>query len=169
MKSNKLQLITFLLFVLGLTRLQAQTMYVKEKSGMHKDYTLTSIRKLTFSGGNFNIHQNGNSSSYHSLIGIRYLNFTDLSSSINEYEAALFNIKIHTYPNPVSNVLSIDLEEVEYFGMIKIFSLDGKLVKEQEVNGSSKIAIDLGQLSNGIYICRFSSFSDIRTIKIFKQ
>jgi len=42
MKCRKLKLITLLLLGVGLTGLQAQTMYVKENSGTQTAYTLNN-------------------------------------------------------------------------------------------------------------------------------
>ena len=69
---------------LGLTGLQAQTMYVKESSDTQTAYTLSSIRKITFSGGNATVQKTDNSTGGYALSGLRYLNFTDLSTSITE-------------------------------------------------------------------------------------
>ena len=52
MKHKRLKLCTILLLVFGLTGLQAQTMYVKTTGGVQTSYALSSIKKLTFSGGN---------------------------------------------------------------------------------------------------------------------
>ncbi|MEY3451220.1 MAG: hypothetical protein RL711_1046 [Bacteroidota bacterium] len=49
MRQKRLKLSAVFLLGLGLTGLQAQTMYVKEKSGTQTAYTLSSLRKMTFS------------------------------------------------------------------------------------------------------------------------
>ena len=52
---ERLTLGVVLLLGLGLTRLQAQTIYVKEVNGTLNSHKLGGIRKMTFSEGNTNI------------------------------------------------------------------------------------------------------------------
>ena len=84
MRNKRLKLSTLLMLGLGLTGLQAQTMYVREGNGAQTDYALSSIRTMTFSGGNVTIQKTDNSKGTYALSGLRYLNFTDLTTSITE-------------------------------------------------------------------------------------
>jgi hypothetical protein len=169
MRQKRLKLSAVLMLGLGLTGLQAQTMYVKEKSGTHSAYTLSNIRKMTFSGGNATIQKTDNSTGVYALSGLRYLNFTDLTTSIEEPTMKLGHSKLITYPNPVSDVLTIDLTGVIGGGMISILTLEGKVVQTQNTSGNSFAIINLNRLSKGIYLCRYSSISEIKTVKIIKQ
>ena len=82
MRQKRLKLSAVLLLGLGLTGLQAQTMYVWESNSTQTDYALSNIRKMTFSGGNVTIQKTDNSTGVYGLSGLRYLNFTDLATSI---------------------------------------------------------------------------------------
>lgn len=55
MRHKRLKLSAVLLLGLGLTGLQAQTMYVKESSGTQTAYTLSNIQKMSFSSGNLTV------------------------------------------------------------------------------------------------------------------
>jgi len=155
---------------LGLTGLQAQTVYVKESSGTQTAYPLSSVRKMTFSGGNVTVHKTDNSTGVYALSGLRYLNFTDLSTSTTEQPMQLANANLIAHPNPVTDVLNIDLTGLENrSGSISILSLEGKLLQGQKTNGASIVTLNLSRLPQGIYLCRYASATEIRTAKIIKQ
>ena len=147
---------------LGLTGLQAQTMYVKESSDTQTAYTLSSIRKITFSGGNATAQKTDNSTGGYALSGLRYLNFTDLSTSITEQPMQLSNVNFSVYPNPVNDVLNIDLTVVATGGTISVLTLEGKLLQEQKTEGANTATLNLSKLPQGIYLCRYVSTTAIR-------
>jgi hypothetical protein len=169
MRQKKIKLSAILLLGLGLPGLQAQTMYVKEKSGTQTAYTLSSVRKMTFSGGNATIQKIDNSTGVYVLSGLRYLNFTDLTTSITEQPMQLSNANLITYPNPVTDVLNIDLTGVASEGTINILTLEGKVLQVQKTKGTSTVTLNLSQLPQGIYLCRYVCATEIKTVKIIKQ
>lgn len=169
MRHMRLKLSAVLLLGLGLTGLQAQTMNVRESNSTQTAYALSNIRKMTFSGGNATIQKTDNSTGIYALSGLRYLNFTDLTTSIEEPTMKLGHSNLITYPNPVSDVLTIDLTGVIGGGMISILTIEGKVVQTQNTSGNSMATINLSHLAKGIYLCRYSSTSEIKTVKIIKQ
>jgi hypothetical protein len=169
MRHKKLELSAILLLGLGLTGLQAQTMYVKESNDTQTAYLLSNVQKIAFSGGNATIQKIDNSTGVYALSGLRYLNFTDLTTSITEQPMQLSNANLITYPNPVNDVLNIDLTGVESEGTIRILTLEGKLLQEQKTNSANKVTLDLSQMPRGIYLCRYVSTTEITTVKIIKQ
>ena len=80
MRHKKLKLSAVLLLGLGLTSLQAQTMYVKESSGTQTAYTLSNVRKMTFSGGNATVQKTDNSTGVYAMSGLKYLSFEDYNN-----------------------------------------------------------------------------------------
>jgi hypothetical protein len=169
MRQKRLTLSAVLLLGLGLTSLQAQTMNVKEKSGAQTAYTLSSVRKMTFSGGNVTVNKTNNTSGVFALSALRYLNFTSVTSGISEPTMQSGHSNLVTYPNPVTDVLNIDLTGVIGEGMISILTFEGKVVQTQTTSGNSMATINLSHLAKGIYLCRYSSTSEIKTVKIVKQ
>jgi hypothetical protein len=165
----RLMLSTVLLFGLELTGLQAQTMYVKQSIGMQASYALSSIRKMTFSEGNISVQKTDNTTGEYGLSGLRYLNFTNLTSSIDkplQVQEPLLN----AFPNPVRNVLCIDLTgTAQGKGTLSMYNFEGKFVLSQQLNQTGVHAIDISHLPNGIYLCRFSNETDFKTVKIIKQ
>lgn len=169
MRHKKLKLSALLLLGLGLSGLQAQTLYVKKSSGTQTAYTLSNVRKMTFSGGNATVHKTDNFTSIYALNGLRYLNFTDLTTSISEQPMLLASATLITYPNPVTNVLNVDLTGVTTGGTISILTLEGKLLQKQKTDGANTATLNLSHLPQGIYLCRYSNATKIKTVKIIKQ
>jgi hypothetical protein len=169
MRHKRIKLIAVLLLGLGFTVLQAQTMYVKQSAGTQTAYVLISKRKITFSGGNATIYKTDNSTGVYALSGLRYFNFTDLTTSIEKplhVKEQLLNV----YPNPVSNELHIDLIGTpKCEGTINILDMEGKTVLSQKINQAGLLVINLSYLPNGIYVCRYSNANELKTVKIIKQ
>lgn len=169
MRHKKFKLSAILLLGLGLTGLQAQIINVKESSGTKTTYSLNSIRKMTFSGGNVTVQKTDNSTVVYALNGLRYLNFSDNSTGIFENQTFSGNTDLHTYPNPVSDFLNINLEDIAGEGTISILSLEGKVMQTQKTRGASIVTLNLSELPRGIYLCRYSNEREIKTVKIIKH
>ena len=86
------------------------------------------------------------------------------SENVNRFEIGFKNITLGTtpidnlnqlsiYPNPATGLVNIELEEAgEALENIKIFSIDGKLVKEINIVNNSTEQINLSNLSRGFYL-----------------
>lgn len=169
MRHKKLKLCAVLLLGLGLTGLQAQNMYVKESNGTQIVYALSSIQKMTFSSGNLTITETGSISGVYALNALQYLNFTDLSTSIEVPEYAK-NKQLNTYPNPVTDLLTIDLSDVKNAnGTLTILNVEGRVMKTQTVSSSDIVLLDMSQLPKGIYFCQYKNETEIKTVKVIKQ
>lgn len=262
MRQKRLKLSGILLLGLGLTDIQAQTMYVKESNGTQTAYSLNSVRKMTFSGGNATVQKTDNSTGVYAISGLRHLSFknftiadvqaptapsslttsgvtttsvslswnastdnvgvtyyliykdgvkidsvTTASYIVSELSASTtysFTVKARdaannisassnaisittssttgisepiiqfsysnliTYPNPVTDVLNVDLTGVTGEGTISILTLEGKAIQTQTTNGNSLITLNLSHLSQGIYLCRYSNAVEIKTVKLIK-
>ncbi|MDA3817748.1 MAG: T9SS type A sorting domain-containing protein [Prolixibacteraceae bacterium] len=168
MRHKRLKLSAVLLLGLGLISLQAQTIYVKESSGTQTAYTLSSVQKMTFSSGNVTVQKTDNSTAEYALSELKYLSFEDLTTGI-EQPVQQGASNLITYPNPVTDVLNIELTGVASRGTISILTLEGKLLQEQKTDGANTAVLNLSQLSQGIYLCRYASTTEIKTVKIIKQ
>ena len=82
---------------------------------------------------------------------------------------ATANVKqdqISIYPNPVKDILNIDLKSDK--GSVKIFDLTGKLVKTADLNQSG--TIDVSQLTKGMYLVEMILNGNTKvTKKIIKE
>lgn len=74
------------------------------------------------------------------------------------------NPEIAVYPNPVREVLRISNQNQELY-QVKIFSIDGRLVKEANVRD----ALNVADIANGTYILYLQSEKEFSTIKFVKR
>jgi len=77
MRHKGLKLTLFIIVGLGLSGLQAQTMYVKENVGTQTVYSLSNIGKISFSSGNLTISLLDTSSVVYTISSLRHLSFSD--------------------------------------------------------------------------------------------
>jgi len=93
---------------------------------------------------------------------------TSTTTSINDLKITTSTI-LNTYPNPVTELLTIDLTGAATGGTISILTLEGKVLKTQKTDGENMITLDLEQLPKGIYLCRYETATEIKKVKIIKQ
>ena len=168
MTYKQLKLSAVLLLGLGLTGIQAQTMYVNENSGTQTAYALSNMRKMTFSGGNANVQKTDNTTGVYALSELQYLIFQGLPLVIEQpVKHSASNLII--YPNPVTDILNIVLTGVTTEGTISIFTLEGKVLLEQKTDGANTVTLNLSQLPQGMYLCRYTSTTENITVQIIKQ
>lgn len=58
---------------------------------------------------------------------------------------------VRTYPNPVSDMLTVELPLDAAFTTIRISDLTGRTVREVPVMGTDRITVDMGNLTEGMY------------------
>lgn len=170
---KKLILMTSFLLALGLIELQAQAFFVKKISGTQTEYLLSNIKMMSFSSGSIEINKSGGTFNVYDLSGLRYLNFTDLSTGIISMTSKTKVMEVQVYPNPVESVLNINIQfpEIEgQTGIIEILSIEGKVFYTQMINSQSNIyQINASSLPQGLYFCRINNGITIETIKFFKK
>lgn len=168
MKHKLFKLNALLLLGLGLSGLQAQNMYVKEKSGTQTAYLLSNIRKMSFSSGNITVSKTTGSTDTYALNEVRYLNFKDLNSGIQVVEKS--NVALLLYPNPVVDVLNIQLSATaSQADMIEILSIDGKVVYKQALKSPANIyQVNVSEFPKGLYLCRVKNGTTPQTTKFSK-
>jgi len=165
---RRIKLIAIILLGLGLTKMHAQTMYVKEKNGTQTVHTLSNIKSLTFSDENIKVQKTDNSIAVYALSELRYLNFEDITLGLEE-QIELINTPLITYPNPLVDVLNIELTGHLGEGTISILTFEGKVLHEEKTAGAKTITINLSQLPRGIYLCQYANEKEIKTVTILKQ
>lgn len=101
-------------------------------------------------------------------LGARTLvaNFQSTSSASRLKDAGK---TLTVYPNPVSHSLHVDLTGIEGMGILSILTLEGKEMQLQNTQGERVATLDLRSLPKGMYLCRYSSSTEIRTVKIIKH
>ncbi len=128
-------------------------------------YQLSSISKLSFSASDLIVHKTDNSTVTHAISEIRYMSFSDHVEIFMPREQ---EDMLTVYPNPVSNLLNINLPSDKLGGDLLVLSLDGKTLMSHKLV-DSQTAIDLNALPQGIYFCRYIFGTHSETVKIVKQ
>jgi len=147
----------------------AQTMYVKENNGTQTAYALSNIQKMSFSSGNLTVTKTDNTNGVYALNNLRYFYFTDLSTKIEE-PLSFQKQMLSVYPNPVTNVLNIDLAgTAQVEGTLIIFNFEGKAVLNRQVSHAGVLSLNIGHLPKGLYLCRYANMTETRTVKIIKH
>ncbi len=169
MTNKKLKISALILLGIGLAELQAQTMYVKPKSGNQTAYVLNGISKITFSSGTIIISKETRDTVSYALNNLQYLNFADLIDHVAKplHET----VEVFTYPNPTKAELYISLNGLENQSVsIEIISIDGRIVYYEVLREHEAVhKINMFEQPNGLYICRIKSGTTIQTTKFIKQ
>ena len=81
-------------------------------------------------------------------------------------ESFAFNSKLSVYPNPSSDVFSINSDTR---GNLVVYDLIGKIIKSENINlGITKL--DLSKYPSGIYLMKVTNDSNqTKTMKLIKQ
>jgi len=98
---------------------------------------------------------------YHSIRGV-----TALSVSLGVYENNLLSFEM--YPNPVSDVLNIQLPTGTEKAEVGVFDYTGRLVSSKTIS-SNDTAIDVQQISKGIYMIRVDANNKIGVQRFIKK
>ena len=170
MNFKKIKLWALLLCASALTGIQAQSLFVFGKNGTRSDFTLTSLRSITFVGSDLVLNKkDGSASVPYSIEGLRFLSFSQFTEVTNPGSN---ENEINIYPNPVSDMLNIRYisnkpnEKIN----IEILSIDGKIMYNQafDLNNSTQ-SIHTNAWSRGIYLLRFNNGSEVISKKIIKN
>ena len=98
---------------------------------------------------------------YHSIRGA-----TALSVSLGISENNLLSFEM--YPNPVSDVLNIQLPTSTEKAEVSIFDYTGRLVSSKTISSNDK-AIDVQKISKGIYMIRVAANNKIGVQRFIKK
>lgn len=157
-----------LLFGLAFLVANSQTMNVRPIAGTQIAYPVANIQKLIFSGGNLVVTNTTGINGIFDLADNQYLNFTDLTLVTTSNE--LVNNRFYVYPNPVKSVLHIiNQDQAQPISRLEIFSLQGRLLFEQNPLGTNTTQVDIATLPQEMYFCKITSNNKTQTIKFLKQ
>ena len=72
--------------------------------------------------------------------------------------------QIIIYPNPVSNILYIQLNDLSKQVQINVFDVMGRRILKKEIINEKEITIDLSGYEEGTYLIEFRT-GDMRTVR----
>ena len=90
--------------------------------------------------------------------------YCDLPESINETQN-----NVSVYPNPTSDFLNINLENVSNNVDIKIYNLAGQLIYSSQYNQTNSIQLDISNNVSGIYFVKIQTDEYTESFKIIKE
>lgn len=77
--------------------------------------------------------------------------------------------EVSIYPNPTTNMVTVDLNSIENVESIVLVDVQGKLVYQNTNINQAKLKIDLSDHSEGIYVLKVQYTDIVKTHKIIKQ
>lgn len=162
-------LLALFILELGTSNMMAHDIVVSLKSSEQKVFNLFNVRKITFSMSSITVQRTDNSNSEYQLSELRNLNFLDGLTNLTPKSTYLHG-SILTYPNPIIDMLNIKLsnEEVDEAN-VRVVSLDGITLLNQEVRNTNNICLNLSHLSSGVYFLILSNNSTSKVIKVIKK
>ena len=123
------------------------------------DGTISTISSIAeFDSGTFN---NGWAETY--IKGL--VKVSSSTAGIND----LTKTNISIYPNPTNNIINVNLGEVTSPTNYSLYSIDGKMIEDNNTVNSNSFSIDLTDMAIGIYILKIKSENSINTFKIIKR
>lgn len=155
------RIIVYIAFVFfGLEELQAQES-MNTSGGEAKgtggivSFSVGQLMYSTASGINGTVEQ-----------GIQQPNI--ISSTVSGLENSGIQIKSTAYPNPASNELKLEVDNLNGF-LYQLFDIKGNIMDTQHVRGKS-VTIDMKDLPQAVYILNvISSGSLVKKFKIIKN
>jgi hypothetical protein len=111
-----------------------------------------------------------------STIGYSYTDFNGCSNLFNEniaVEICAFiansdkSKSFHLYPNPSSGIVNIQLQEGCSFAEMTVYSLDGKLITQKQLNASTQ-SFDFSDVSSGVYFIQLQNKEEIISLPWYK-
>lgn len=94
--------------------------------------------------------------------------FVPETVGINLNEKSIVNIKTKIYPNPVNNILHVEVHTDKIFESIQLINIFGQEAFSL-VRPPSKIEINTSELAQGIYFLKLKCGSEQKTFKIIKE
>jgi len=147
--------IVFLLIVflaIKLVPVQAQTLYVKQKTGLETSFTLDNVQNLIFSAGYLKIEKTDGSASDYLFSDLRYLSFKHYLTSVITAVVEMNTTEAYPlFPNPVKNefyIKSVDACHIDIINSI------GEVVLSDSIDASTGVNVE--SLSSGVYLCRIN-------------
>ncbi|MFN3916132.1 MAG: T9SS type A sorting domain-containing protein [Flavobacteriales bacterium] len=122
-------------------------------------------------GQNFTVTQNG-SYAVEITDGLAFCTVTSNCITINNVgiNEESFGTTVLLYPNPVNDILTIELGEAIEQATVEIFDLSGKRVAINQMRNENLIRINTGNFAKGVYMVSLSNTKGNKAIyKLVKQ
>lgn len=156
----------FLLLLFFIVPLRALNLQFHPKVGGSTSISMTDVKTLTFSGGNLIVNKKDTATRSFSLVEMAYVDFSSFLTAISPTST---NKTVLIFPNPVSDVLSVELQLTGgQFVQLEIIGIDGKVCLQTLLN-SPTTKISVSALPKGLYLCRVQNSEERVVTKFIKQ
>ncbi len=89
---------------------------------------------------------------------------------VSENNNGEVSVAFKAYPNPVNDVVNIDISNNDEPCLIRLFTVNGTLVKEIRTSaGQNTVQIDSRDFSNGLYIINIFTGKEMKSLKFVKM
>lgn len=160
---KKIQIVGLFTFCLAVSThllLAQNNLVVRFKSGTQSFSLLSTVDRITFSGGSLLLKKTDASTSSLLLSDISRLTF-GLYSEVNEITADQTGLGI--YPSPATHYINL-LNAPQGEIVIMIFGLDGTTLMNKKLNSGMR-QVDISSLAKGLYLLKVNN----TTFKFVKQ
>lgn len=97
----------------------------------------------------------------HDQLWKRIMNLNCLNTFVSKMDK---DQKIKIYPNPTTNLLKVETNKIKSTINIKVFSIEGSLLKEADAN-----SVSLESFRNGLYFVKVTQNGTIQNFKVIKE
>ncbi|MCU0434062.1 MAG: T9SS type A sorting domain-containing protein [Bacteroidia bacterium] len=87
--------------------------------------------------------------------------YVDICNDVTEIQNNIFS----AYPNPATQLVTINLGSENQVTMIELYDMTGRLIQSEAVNNRGQIQLSLNGLESGIYVVRAGS----KQVKLIKE
>ena len=145
--------------------LSALDLQLHPKVGGSSSFSIANVKRLSFTGGNLIVTKKDASTSSFPLNSLGYMNFMDVATALPMQLKSVIN----TYPNPVQEMLNIEIQLSDYqTAQLEIVNLDGKVVVRKLLANPTN-TVSIAELPKGMYLCRVQNGTETFTAKFIKQ
>jgi hypothetical protein len=156
--------LAIILFGNILAKAQTNDLIVREKGGNENAYSISNIRKLSFSSGNLIVTLKTGNPYIYATSNIDRLFFKQAVTGIAAEETEEKTMSL--YPNPVADVLRLRL--IGGTTQVQIQDMQGKVWMSKTAEGN-EATLNMVELPAGLYTCTLKSENATNSIKLLKQ
>lgn len=164
------RLLLILLCLIGINNIISAEgkLFLKNKEGLQTSYDLKGVKKITFQTGKIEINKFDGSKDDFSFNNVQFLSFNGFTN-ININNGLQFENTLYLFPNPVSNILTIQYSIIQNtIAQIEIKNINGQVISQfygNSFTGLDGLKLDVSKLLSGIYFCRLNNRGVVKTMK----
>lgn len=117
-------------------------------------YSLTADSEVIITGGSFGASQS--------------TSFIISATAASVDTKNIFD-KVTLYPNPTNSILNVVVGSSDLPENIVIYNMLGQIVRNQNVNNTTDLSLDVNSFANGVYLIKIEGQGQSKTMRFIKQ